>query len=327
MGLSSKLSKLYYNERSPAGLSSPYRLYLAARKEGLKVNLKQVSSWLSTQDAYSMHRKVIRNFPRNPVIVFGPSDVLSYDYTILPAKLVRANKGYTAWLILIDLFSRYAMVWPVRNKSAETAARILEPIFKEVRPAHLFGDKEPAFQSKLMRALYVKYHIIYYTTTTGIKSSIVERCQRTLKERVYKYLTAAKTNYYLDKLPEIVYAYNHTPIKTLGVAPAQVSAENTNQIFLKVYAPLMLPNARVYRYKAGNLVKIALPKEIFKKGYEETWTKSNYLVIARRKLHRQNVYKLRTLNGYVMPGWYQEPSLSKVSLVRWQTGNTTGNTM
>ena len=49
-----------------------------------------------------------------------------------------------------------------------------------------------------------------YLTHSKEKSVISERFIRTLKNKVYKYMTSVSKNVYIDKLDDIVNKYNNT---------------------------------------------------------------------------------------------------------------------
>jgi hypothetical protein len=56
-----------------------------------------------------------------------------------------------------------------------------------------------------------------------VKYAIVERAQRTLRAKIYKYFTFQNTYRYIDLLPKIVSAYNDKVHATTGMAPSKVT--------------------------------------------------------------------------------------------------------
>ena len=51
------------------------------------------------------------------------------------------------------------------------------------------------------------------------KSAFTERFIRTLKNKIYKYMTLISKNVYIDKLPDIVHEHNNTYHKTIKIKP------------------------------------------------------------------------------------------------------------
>ena len=54
-----------------------------------------------------------------------------------------------------------------------------------------------------------------YSTYSESKSVVAERFIRTLKNKIYKYLTSTSKNVYIGKLDDIVNKYNNTYHRTI----------------------------------------------------------------------------------------------------------------
>ena len=53
------------------------------------------------------------------------------------------------------------------------------------------------------------------------KSVVAERFIRTLKNKIYKHMTAISKNVYIDKLHDIVNEYNNTYHRTMKIKPVE----------------------------------------------------------------------------------------------------------
>ena len=71
-----------------------------------------------------------------------------------------------------------------------------------------------------------------YSTHNEGKSVIAERFTRTLKNKIYKYLTSISKNVHIDKLDDIVKKYNTTYHKWIKMKPVDVK-DNTYIDFKK----------------------------------------------------------------------------------------------
>ena len=91
------------------------------------------------------------------------------------------NEGYTFLLLVIDIFSKYGWVVPLKNKEGKTVAEALKTIFKKRKPEKLWTDKGREFYNKDVKEL-----VEIYSTENEEKSSIVERWIRTIKEKMWK---------------------------------------------------------------------------------------------------------------------------------------------
>ena len=99
-----------------------------------------------------------------------------------------------------------------------------------------------------------------HSTNNEGKSVVAERFIRTLKNKIYKYMTAISKNVYIDKLDHIVNEYNNTYHRTIKMKPADVK-DNTYTDFEKEV------NDKNPKFKVGDHVRISKHKNIFTKGY------------------------------------------------------------
>ena len=119
MGRRSKLHRHYYDPKrvgSYGGVAALQRVVPAERN---------VERWLSTQDAYTLHKPVRRHFKRRCVVVGGPNQQWQADLVDM-SRLKAANDGTTFLLTVIDVFSKRAWCVPMKSKSAaslQTVAR------------------------------------------------------------------------------------------------------------------------------------------------------------------------------------------------------------
>ena len=92
------------------------------------------------------------------------------------------------------------------------------------------------------------------------KSVVVERFIRTLKTKIYKYMTSISKNVYIDKLDDIVNEYNNTYHRTIKMKPVDVK-DNT------YIDPMELPHAndKDLKFKVGDPLRISKYKNIFTK--------------------------------------------------------------
>ena len=132
--------------------------------------------------------------------------------------LSKDNNGYTFLLLVIDIFSKYGWIVPLKDKKGETVANALKTIFKERKPEKIWTDKGREFYNKDVKDL-----IEIYSTENGKKSSIVERWIRTIKEKMWKYFTDNNTYTYMNVLPDLVEDYNNTVHSSTKLTPIDAS--------------------------------------------------------------------------------------------------------
>ena len=98
--------------------------------------------------------------------------------------------------------------------------------------------------------------IVMYSTQNGGKSVVAERFIRTLKRKIYKYMTSISKNVNIDKLDDIVDEYNNTYHTTIKMKPID---DNT---YINTSKKI---NYKDPKFKVGDHVRISKYKNIFTK--------------------------------------------------------------
>ena len=103
-----------------------------------------------------------------------------------------------------------------------------------------------------------------YSAHNEGKSVVAERFVRTLKNKIYEYITSSLKNVYIDELDDIVNEYNNTYHRTIKMKP--VSVKSCTYIDFKVEN-----NDKCPKIEVGDHVRIPKYKNIFAKGYTLNW--------------------------------------------------------
>jgi len=112
-----------------------------------------------------------------------------------------------------------------------------------------------------------------YSTENEEKSSVVERWNRTMKEKMFKYFTANNTNKYIDVLDNFVERYNNTRHSSIKMTPVEASKkENEVRVYRNLYPDLTRRLIRA-KVKIGDKVRIQKKKGLFEKDSPQTGQK------------------------------------------------------
>ena len=112
------LEDIYLDPSHSASFSNPQTLYKVVKKEGKqKVSHSQIKKWIQKKESYSRNKNVKRKFQRGRVIVAGIDDQFDADLASL-VYYADENDGYKYLLVVIDIFSRYAWVQPLKDRTA-----------------------------------------------------------------------------------------------------------------------------------------------------------------------------------------------------------------
>ena len=144
------------------------------------------------------------------------------------------------------------------------------------------------------------------------RSAIAERFIRTLKNKIYKYMTAISKNVYIDKLDDIVDEYNNAYHKTIKINPIDVK-DNTYIDFEKEVSDKDL------KFKVGDYVRISKYKNIFAKRYMPNWSEKVF-IISKIKNTVPWTYVINDLNGEEIIGTFYEKELLKTNKKEFRIG-------
>ena len=134
------------------------------------------------------------------------------------------NKGFRFLLCVIDIYSKYAWVIPLKDKKGITITNAFQKILDESnrKVNKIWVDKARGFYNKSMKSFLQNNDIEMYSTHNQGKSVIAKRFIRTLNNKIYKYMTSISKNVYVDKLDDIVNKYNNTYHGTIKMKPVDV---------------------------------------------------------------------------------------------------------
>ena len=139
------------------------------------------------------------------------------------SSLAHFNKGYKFLITCIDVFSKFAWVVPLKNKSGESLVSSFQSILDLGRsPEELQTDKGTEFLSRNFQSLLEEKNIHFLTTNSESNASVVERFNHTLKTRMWKYFTTKNTRVYIDILQDTVQGYNNSYHRSISGAPTSV---------------------------------------------------------------------------------------------------------
>ena len=240
-------------------------------------------------------------------MVSGIDKIWAADLADMRA-LSKENEGFNFLLLIIDTFSKYGWIVPLKDKKGETIVKALKEIFKESgrRPAKLWTDKGREFFNKDVQDL-----VELYATENEEKSSIAERWIRTMKEKMFKYFTDNNTNKYIDVLPDLVEDYNNTVHSSTKLTPTDASKEeNELKVWRNLYPDRYKTSRLNPKFSVGDEVRITKKKKVFEKGYTTRWTEEIFTIKEIRETN-PITYKLEDLQGEEIKGTFYEPELQK----------------
>ena len=183
------------------------------------------------------------------------------------------NKGIRYLLCVIDLFSRYAWLIPLKNKKRETIVEGFQKILNSSnrKPNKIWVDHGSEFYNNKFKSFLKENEIEMYSTFNGGKSVVAERFIKTLKNKIYKHMTTTGKNVYFNDLDDIVKKYNNTVHSSTKMKPKDVPDDSFVEYSEET-------NKKSPKFKVGDNVRISKYKNIFAKGYTPNWSEEVFVV-------------------------------------------------
>ena len=308
------LNSIYYDTKQTGSFGGIDRLRRASHP-ALGASVKDVKQWLSEQDTYTLHKPVRYRFRRRRVVVGGINHQWQADLVDM-SRLKRYNDDHTFLLTVIDVFSKKAWSIPLKNKSASSLTAAFRRLLKNNDgPQTMQTDKGKEFLNRQLQDFYKQKGIRHFTThNEETKACIVERFNRTLKTRMWKYFTKYQTLRYLDMVQHLVDSYNASYHRSIGMSPTEVNVINQEKVWQRLYG-----NEKTSTIEPGlkgdDRVRISKAKRMFKIGYLPNWSDEIFTV---KSVHRTDpqVYRLIDDQGSQIEGTFYKPELQKVVVTK-----------
>ena len=209
--MASVLKSIYFEPNNPASFGGVDRLLEAGKKTDPELKKHDVEEFLRQHDAYTFHKNVRFKHKTAKTKATAINEHWQADLSDL-SRYSDQNENNKFLLFVIDVYSRYLWIEPLINKKPATVKEGFEHIFEDAQAqcAYLATDQGLEFCSGEMKKMLTDRHITHFHMYGANKCGIVERVQRTIKTRMFRYFTHAKQNRYIDALHEFVASYNQS---------------------------------------------------------------------------------------------------------------------
>ena len=217
----------------------------------------------------------------------------------------KCNKGIRRLLCDIDLVSKYAFVVPLKDKKGATIANAFQKILNnsDRKPNKILVDQGSEFYDTHFKKWLKGNNIEMYSTHNEEKSVVAERFIGTLKNKIYRHMTAISKNIYFDVLDDIVDKYNNTYHKAIKMKAIDAKSDSFAEYNEE-------SNEKDPKYKVSDHVRISKYKNSFGKGYAPNWSEELF-VVKKIKNTVPWTYEISDLNGKEIIGRFYEKKLQK----------------
>ena len=271
------LKDIYLDPSHPASFGSLDHLYKIVKKEGKhKISHSQIKKWIQKQESYSLNKGLKRKFERGRVIVEGIDDQFDIDLASL-IYYADDNDGYKYLLVVIDIFSHYGWVQPLKDKTANEIVKAFDKVLQERFIKTL--------KSKIFKYMVEKNSPRYI----DVLPKIVQSYNRTW----YSGIRSEPIN---------VNKTNEKQLWWQMYWPKEPYDPNRKKHEIK------------YAFKIGDRVRTTFLHRPFQREYDTRWT-GEILKITRRFMRQgQPIYKLADWYNKPVKGTFYQKELQKIEV-------------
>ena len=222
--------------------------------------------------ADELHEPIDRKFNKRKVYSQFKDNICGVDLAGMQS-LSRKNKGIKYISCATDLYSNYTFVIPLKDKKGISIVNAFNKIIKQSnrKPNKIWVDQGGEFYNNVFEKWLSDNDINMYSTYNEGKSVVAERFIRTLKDKLYKHMTATGKNVYYDVLDDVVNKYNNTKHSTVKIKPIDIR-DNNKRVYIDEH------NEKDSKFKVGDGVRISRYKNIFAKRYAPNWSSEIFIV-------------------------------------------------
>lgn len=309
------LHKIYTGLKNPGSLGGVQAVWREVKKKHSHISKKYVTDWLHNQATYTLHKPARKKYPTKKVVVGGIHLQLQADLADMQS-LAKHNQNFRYILTVIDCFSRVAWAVPLKDKTGNTLVQAFRDYVltdPKTLPVRIQVDKGTEFYNKGVKELMKKHNIDMFSTESPYKAQMVERFNRTLKEKLWKYMTLKQTSKWVDVLPDLLESYNTTPHSALpkNMAPMNVNVQNQSEVWWHLYGDYFFNKKlrRKPKFDLGDTVRISKVKRTFDKGYLPNYTEEIFVIESVLNTTPPS-YRVKDYSGEIVEGIFYEQELT-----------------
>ncbi|XP_071151810.1 uncharacterized protein [Mytilus edulis] len=331
--LDEKLRNVYYNTANGGAYLSAEKIYqtLKTSRDGNVPSVYKIRKWMEKIDDYNLQKPVKRRIKRVKIIVSEPYE--QYDADLMDVSNIQKYNNKTRFLlVVIDIFTRFLWIYPLKNKFGKTVADAFEKIFKHGKiPLKVSTDAGTEFKNKNLKRVFKKYDIYHhvYLNSDSSKASIAERVNLTFRRMMFRYFTKHRTYSYLNVIQNLVASYNATPHRSLNnTAPKDVNEKNKYDLWAYMYIKTPPKEKRIrekketlkvqrkrgkqFHFKINDMVRLSHLKKPFQRAYQQQWTSEIFKIYRRFLIHGKIFYKVQDFLDKEVVGNFNYTELQRV---------------
>lgn len=265
------IKNAYYDTKQ--GYVGAKKLYERLKDKNITMN--DIKHFLDNQETKQIYYK-----PKKPVyfpiVSQYPNHIFQIDLLDV-TPLSKYNKGVHFLLMCVDIFTRYAYVEPVKNKSGQDVSQAMKKILVIQKPDEIMADSGKEWINRSFKNLMKENNIEFYPVDPNDHNAlgIINSFSRTIRLLINNYNTANNTNTFINSLQDLIYNYNHSVHSTIKSTPANPDIEGIKNINLHRY---LEAKQQEQKFEIGDKVRYIINRSAFEKGTNPRWSKQIHTV-------------------------------------------------
>lgn len=284
------IARIYYD---PAGFGSKKETFDDVKKIDKTVKYSDIVDFF---EKHVEQKKNLRGM--NSFITSHPYQEFQMDLMFLSDL---KDKEYGSALLMIDIFTKYCTVIPVKTKNNQDVYDAVLLALDKMKgyPETIYSDDEASFSSNIMNSFFKKHDIRHLITRTH--APVAEATIRTIKRMLYTRIEHQpdKSWHETDILYPVLLKYNHKMVHSSTKFTPADAMKKANQLQVKLNLELQRKNTRLYPdLKIGDKVKIYKKKDKFDKERKSLWMPEIHILTNITESYGQKFY---TVSDYHRP--------------------------
>ena len=280
------IQEYYNNPRYSAGRD---RLHEFIARDCIGVSAEAVNAFLKNNLTHQLFEPVPRRNTVRRIIPQGPHKIVQIDLIDMQ-DLKSDNNGYRYCLTFIDLFSKYAMAAPLKDKYQKTVvAAMAQLLDKYGKLSVCQTDRGAEFQSQMKKMLADRgIKLIHSSPYNPSSQGAIERYNRELKTLLFRAMNRAQSNNWVDFLPQVVANHNSATHGITKYTPDEIQSGRMTQVQLEEIRENIVRNTHTLKIEpslaVGDHVRILLTtdstvrKNKFRKRIKQNWSNTIFKI-------------------------------------------------
>ena len=281
-----------------------------------QVNEKEIDKTLSASDVYTKYKQYSKPRKYSPIYVRNKRelfqcDLISFTQNDLPQK----NDGFKHLFTTIDVFSKMAWVYPIRDKKCDTVLLCFKDILQKCgkKPQKVQTDRGTEFICKTFEKYFRDEMIFHYLSYSDRKCPVIERFNLTIQQLIYKLMEYKSTSRWIDCIDQAMEIYLKRKHNTIKMSPLEAEKlKNEKEVrrnLFKFFNKNSRKKPQKQKFKIGDKVRVWKYHRTFKRGYDSNFTDEYFTIYKVLKNLPVIRYQLKDYNGDVIVGNYFQEEL------------------